>query len=73
VNDDTQGYHDTITRTYITDIRVFLRQRASTEPLVDAVNALLSAPCGTRYWPLRFYTRERLLPLRRGGRTWRRT
>jgi hypothetical protein len=61
VNDDTQGYHDTITRTYITGIRVVLKQRASTEPLVDAVNALLSGPCDTRDWPLRFYTRERLL------------
>ena len=68
VNDDTQGYHDTITRTYLASTRAFVAARPPDEPLVATVNALLAAPCGARDWPLRFYTRERLMSVaaRRG-------
>jgi hypothetical protein len=61
VNDDTQGYHETITRTYLASTRAFLSARPQDEPLVDTVNALLAAPCGARNWPLRVYSRERLM------------
>lgn len=59
VNDDTQGYHETLTQFYLGEVR---RHHAATSelPLVAAVNALLSSPCGARNWPLRFYTFERL-------------
>ena len=60
VNDDTQGYHDTITRAYLAGVRAHLGARDPAERLVDSVNALLASPAGQRDWPLRFYSRERL-------------
>ncbi len=67
VNDDTQGYHDTITRAYVAGVRLFLRQTDETG-LVARVNALLLSPIGRRDWPLGFYTRELLFSVeaRRG-------
>jgi hypothetical protein len=68
VNDDSQGYHDTITRCFIAGIRLHLRARPVAEPLVDAVNALLASPMGRRDWPLGFYSRALLFSVaaRRG-------
>lgn len=60
VNDDRQGYHDTITRAYLAGVRAHLAARGAVEPLVTCVNALLAGPAGQRDWPLRFYTRDRL-------------
>lgn len=60
VNDDRQGYHDTITRAYLAGVRAHLAQRDPGEPLVACVNTLLASPAGQRDWPLRFYTRDRL-------------
>lgn len=59
VNDDTQGYHDTITRAYVAGVRLFLSQTAEAG-LAARVNALLLSPMGRRDWPLRFYSSERL-------------
>ena len=61
VNDDTQGYHDTITRVFLHGVRLFLSEADSAEPLHELVNELLLSPMGRRDWPLRFYSRERLL------------
>ena len=60
VNDDTQGYHDTITRTFLHGARLFLSQADTSEPLHALVNALLLSPMGKRDWPLRFYSPELL-------------
>ena len=59
VNDDTQGYHETITQLYIRAVR---GQLATSEGqgLAERVNALLLAPEGRRDWPLRFYSPELL-------------
>jgi len=67
VNDDTQGYHDSITRAYVAGVRLFLAGTAETG-LAARVNALLLSPMGRRDWPLRFYSRERLFSVaaRRG-------
>ena len=67
VNDDTQGYHDTITRVYVEAVRVHLSRRDAGEPLVHSVNALLNSPFGKRDLPLRFYSPELLfsVPARR--------
>ena len=67
VNDDMQGYHDSITRAYVAGVRLFLSQTAETG-LANRVNALLLSDIGRRDWPLRFYSRERLfsVPARRG-------
>lgn len=67
VNDDTQGYHDSITRAYVAGVRWFLSATTETE-LEARVNALLLSDAGRRDWPLRFYSRDRLFSVeaRRG-------
>lgn len=67
VNDDTQGYHETLTQFYVRVVRGFLAGRGD-EGLLSAVNALLSSPMADRGWPLRFYSRDRLFSVaaRRG-------
>lgn len=67
VNDDRQGYHDSITRAYVVGVRLFLSQTAETG-LAARVNAMLLSDVGRRDWPLRFYSRELLfsVPARRG-------
>jgi hypothetical protein len=67
VNSDSEGYHDTITRVYLLGIRLFLSEADLTDPLHELVNELLLSPMGRRDWPLRFYSRDRLLsvPARR--------
>ena len=67
VNDDSQGYHDSITRAYVAGVRLFLSQTEASG-LADRVNALLLSDMGRRDWPLRFYSRDRLfsVPARRG-------
>ena len=67
VNDDTQGFHETLTQLYIRGVRAFL---ASAPPggLTERVNALLASAMAPRDWPLRFYSREVLFSVaaRRG-------
>ena len=67
VNDDHNGYHDTITRAYVAGVRLFLSETRGAG-LATRVNALLLSPMGRRDWPLRFYSRELLfsVPARRG-------
>jgi hypothetical protein len=60
VNSDAEGYHETITRTFLHGVRLFLGEADPTEPLHELVNELLLSPMGRRDWPLRFYSRERL-------------
>ena len=60
VNDDTQGYHETITRVFLQGVRLFLSEADPAEPLHELVNELLLSLMGRRDWPLRFYSRERL-------------
>jgi hypothetical protein len=60
VNDDSQGYHDTITRAFVAGVRLHLAGRDPDEPLDACVNALLASPMGRRDWPLAFYSRDRL-------------
>lgn len=59
VNDDRHGYHETITRVFVAGVRRYLARTGEAE-LLAAVNGLLQAPEGSRDWPLRFYSRERL-------------
>ena len=60
VNDDTQGYHETITHVFLHGVRLFLSEAELGEPLHELVNELLLSPMGRRDWPLRFYSAERL-------------
>ncbi len=68
VNDDTQGYHETITQVYIAVVKAHLAEVGMATPLYEAVNALLLSERGRRDLPLRFYSKERLfsVPARRG-------
>jgi len=60
VNDDTQGYHETITRTSLHGVRLFLSEAGAREQLHELVNELLLSPMGRRDWPLRFYSPQLL-------------
>lgn len=60
VNDDTQGYHETITRTFLSGVRLFLSEADPSGPVHELVNQLLLSPMGWRDWPLRFYSRDLL-------------
>jgi hypothetical protein len=61
VNNDSEGYHETITRVFLAGVRLFLGEADRTEPLHELVNELLLSSMGRRDWPLRFYSRERLM------------
>ena len=59
VNDDRQGYHETLTQLYVAGCRVQLAE-AQAEGLTELVNAMIAGPRGARDWPLRYYSRDRL-------------
>ena len=59
VNDEMQGYHETITQFFISTLRVALAETDG-QALGTRVNALLLSPQGRRDWPLRFYSKARL-------------
>ena len=61
VNDDMQGYHDTITRAFLHGVRLFLAEVDTSRPVHELVNELLRSPMGQRDWPLRFWSSERLM------------
>lgn len=66
-NDDTQGYHHTITLLFLRHVDAFLKPYAD-----DSVGAratrLLASPLAASDYPLKFYSRERLFSVeaRRG-------
>lgn len=60
VNDDTQGYHETITQVYIAGVRAHLGEVGLEMPLYEAVNSLLLSARGRRDLPLRLYSKELL-------------
>ena len=60
VNDDHNGYHETITQCFIVGVRQFLECIDRSAGLCFTVNALLASEQGHRNWPLRFYSRVRL-------------
>ena len=60
VNDDTQGYHETITRTFLHGARLFLSEADPTESLAELANEFILSPMGRRDWPMRFYSAARL-------------
>lgn len=60
-NTDSEGYHDTITRSYLRGIRLFLEEADASRPIHELVNELLMTPMGRRDWPLRFWSKDRLM------------
>jgi hypothetical protein len=60
VNDETQGYHETITQCFIRGVRLYLDRIDPALSLVEKANGLLAEAEGRRDWPLRFYSPGRL-------------
>lgn len=56
INDETQGYHDTITAVFLAGVYDHLHDRRPDEDLVETVNKLLQSEQGRRDWPLQFYS-----------------
>ena len=54
VNDENQGYHETITQVFIRGVRRALVR--SQGGLAERINRLLQEPEGRRDWPLGFYS-----------------
>lgn len=63
VNDDTQGYHETLTQLYIAGVREWLCGDDTSVTLVERVNALLRSATGHRSWPLTLYSHELLFSI----------
>ena len=60
VNTDSAGYHETITRFYVWLIARFVAAADRAEP-EDELAERLVREYGDRDWPLRYYSRDRLL------------
>lgn len=63
VNDDSQGYHETLTQFYIATVEAHNAEQAELD-LLSSVNLLLRSKRGTRDWPLRFYSKDMLFSVR---------
>ncbi|HMS21698.1 hypothetical protein [uncultured Sphingorhabdus sp.] len=63
VNDDTQGYHETLTQFYISTVKAHNAEQADLD-LLASVNLLLRSKRGKRDWPLRFYSKDMLFSVR---------
>jgi hypothetical protein len=59
VNDETQGYHETLTQFYISTVKAHHAEQLETD-LLTSVNLLLRSHRGKRDWPLRFYSNDLL-------------
>ncbi len=68
VNDDTQGYHHTITLFFLRHLDAFLLP-ARSMPLGARATAVLSSPLATPEYPLRHYSKDRLFSLE-ARRSW---
>lgn len=60
VNSPTSGYHETITRFYVWAIDLYLKN-ADRDRSVDELAEGLIAVCGAKDFPLRYYSRDRLM------------
>jgi hypothetical protein len=60
-NTDTTGYHHTITLIYLNAIRDFLSSLPTNTSPGDAARALLQSPIAKKDYPLRYYSRERIM------------
>ena len=61
-NTESRGYHETITRAYVTILAGYLAS-CHGKPLAASVTALLASRAAEKDYPLRFYSKERLMSL----------
>ena len=68
INDESHGYHETITQVYIAGVKAHLAEVGNEMPLYKVVNSLLLSGRGRRDLPLKFYSKELLfsVPARLG-------
>ena len=59
-NSETRGYHETITRAYVTVLAGFL-DSSNGASLPETVTLFLGSPAAAKDYLLRFYSRERLM------------
>lgn len=61
VNDDSSGYHETITQASLRAARGVLAVNGPQVPLFAIVNALMASNFGNPNWLLEYWSRERLM------------
>jgi hypothetical protein len=61
VNDDTSGYHETITQASLRALRGVLDANPTDTPIFQIVNSLMSTNMGNPNWLLEYWSRERLM------------
>jgi hypothetical protein len=67
-NTESRGYHETLTRFYMTVIGRFLAESTDGDDLLALANSLIEQ-LGDRQLPLTYYTRERLMSVE-ARRSW---
>lgn len=60
VNDDHNGYHETITLASLRAARAQLAACAANTPLHEVLRLLLASPLGRSDWPLAYWSHDRL-------------
>lgn len=60
-NTDTAGYHHTMTLLYLNAIRHFVKTLPPNTAANDACRRLLESPIGKKDYPLRYYSREKIM------------
>jgi len=61
VNDDTGGYHETITQASLRALRGVLNANPADMPIYRIVNALMASSLGNPNWLLEYWSRDRLM------------
>ena len=70
VNDDTSGYHETITQASLRALRGVLEANPPDMPVYQIVNALMASGMGNPNWLLEYWSRDRLMSAE-ARREWR--
>jgi hypothetical protein len=70
VNDDTGGYHETITLASLRALRGVLDANSADTPIYQIVNALMTSNMGNPNWLLEYWSRDLLMSVE-ARRRWR--
>ncbi|HEY2009810.1 MAG TPA: hypothetical protein VGH23_12525 [Rhizomicrobium sp.] len=70
VNDDSSGYHETITQASLRALRGVLDANSADTPLYYIVNALMASNMGNPNWLLEYWSRDLLMSVE-ARRHWR--
>ena len=61
INDDSGGYHETITQASLRALRGVLDANAAEMPIYQIVNALMASSLGNPNWLLEYWSQDRLM------------